>query len=260
MLAPDFGVRAPATHLLRSPEDVAAIASESRRLVVKPVYSRFASFTLVRPAADVLLRSVFPTAQTAWVAQDFVEGEERCSWTAFDAGRVAAHVCYRPVRRVGTGAGTLFESIEDAAVLRFVEAIGGALNLTGQAGFDYFAAGNGLHVLECNPRSTSGVHFFSDAPGVLALCLLPGEILQRVVVPAGRRFMVAGAVLPEILALRQGAIADFISSRDVVWRRDDPLPALAQLAVLATLGVRSLVLRKSLRQASTADIEWNGNP
>jgi hypothetical protein len=52
----------------------------------------------------------------------------------------------------------------------------------------------------------------------------------------------------------------FFGGRDVFFRADDPGPFLGQFAALASLSRRARRNRLSLVEASTLDIEWNGDP
>jgi hypothetical protein len=54
------------------------------------------------------------------------------------------------------------------------------------------------------------------------------------------------------------AVSDFISSRDVILRRGDAMPAVGQLFATAEILLRAIRFRISPLAATTADIEWNG--
>jgi hypothetical protein len=51
----------------------------------------------------------------------------------------------------------------------------------------------------------------------------------------------------------------FASARDVVYRRDDPRPFREQLLLLNELRRIARARGQTIMEASTADIEWNGN-
>ncbi|MEW6634549.1 MAG: hypothetical protein AB1440_27050, partial [Pseudomonadota bacterium] len=72
-LAEKLGLAVPETKLLRSPDDLRAVRGRSRELVFKPVWSRFASHVLLRPAPEKLA-AIAPSPAMPWVAQRFVEG------------------------------------------------------------------------------------------------------------------------------------------------------------------------------------------
>ena len=265
-LAADLPVRAPQTLLLESPDDLAALASQASEWVFKPAYSRFASRTIIRPS-PAALRAVRPTPQQPWVAQRFVTGREHCSFSILIDGRVRVTAAYHPRYRVGRGSGILFEPTNPPQLPAFLEAFGRVTRYTGQVGFDFIedAAGE-LHVLECNPRATSGIHLLGDQSRVLveALTGADGTALQ----PALRSKMVAFAMLvfaaPRLLARNPGALAEFVrdfrAADDVIVREGDRGPLVAQIPGFLEIVLRSIARRCSLLAAATSDIEWNGQP
>ncbi len=50
-----------------------------------------------------------------------------------------------------------------------------------------------------------------------------------------------------------------IKSKDALWRNNDFIPALLQFLSLAELLYLSIKNKQSIIEASTYDIEWNGN-
>lgn len=255
-----WSVEAPETRLLQRSEDAKALASESRDWVFKPAYSRFASRTLIRPDVSAV-RALRPTPEQPWVAQRFVAGDEHCSFSLLVEGRLCAHACYRPLYRVGRGSGIYFQPVQPDAVRRFVEAFGQATGYSGQVGFDFIADAAGrFHVLECNPRATSGIHLFDDQSGALVDALSGvGEPL----LPSPAPRMVALAMLLIAAPRQLGSAAfwrDYHAARDVILRGGDVGPLLAQLLGVGEIAARALVRRRGLLAASTADIEWDGQP
>src|SRR5690606_64311 len=80
-LARSAGIAAPETIVLESRAAVAALAGHGRALVLKPEYSRFGRRALVGPSAESLER-LAPEPEKRWVAQERIEGEELCVWSA----------------------------------------------------------------------------------------------------------------------------------------------------------------------------------
>ena len=109
------------------------------------------------------LAKVRPSSDAPWVAQRFVPGQEYCSFSVLVDGQLRAHSSYQPRYRVGRGSGIYFHSCAPAPIRAFLEQFGRATGYTGQVGFDFIEDQQGrFHVLECNPRATSGVHLFDD--------------------------------------------------------------------------------------------------
>src|SRR5690606_29354519 len=89
-----LGLEVPQTELLASPEDLARLGEAAREMVLKPVWSRFASRVLIRPEPRAL-KAVQPSAAAPWVAQEFLPGAEICAYALADQGRVTALALYR---------------------------------------------------------------------------------------------------------------------------------------------------------------------
>ncbi|QIH05244.1 MULTISPECIES: ATP-grasp domain-containing protein [unclassified Pseudomonas] len=256
-----WAVAAPPTRVLHDPAALQALVAEHDALVFKPAYSRFASQTLIRPSPAQLAK-VRPSAEAPWVAQRFVPGQEYCSFSVLVDGQLRAHSSYQPRYRVGRGSGIYFHSCAPAPIRAFLEQFGQATGYTGQVGFDFIEDQQGrFHVLECNPRATSGVHLFDDQRGQLVAALThpTDATLEATLEPR----MIALAML--LLAAPQRALShtfwqDYRQARDVIVQDGDRGPLTAQVLSLAEIIGRALTRRCGLLAASTADIEWNGQP
>lgn len=260
-----YEAAAAATYLLESQADVARLASQAKLLVFKPVWSRFANRVFICRSYSAL-SNLIPTKQEPWIAQDYLPGEELCCWAFMQGGKLLALSVYRPLYRVGHGAAIAFEGVEDGNIRSFVESYGQKLNWHGQISFDFRrdAAGQ-LHVLECNPRATSGVHFF-DATSGLATTIADGKpALPTSNVPM--TLPLAMAVFGLSAAYKNGGLAGVrrwykacSNMRSIAaWNGDRSLLPI-QLLSLCEIGVRALKGQMGVTAASTADIEWNGIP
>ena len=260
-------LRFPETRILQSRSDLERL-SRQQKWILKPAFSRFAAKTLVLDVGQKLT-NLEPSSDQVWLAQQFLEGQEMCSFAVVKAGRVQAFVLYRPVWRAGFGASVMFESLASndpvsLEALRMTSVIAEDCQFSGQIAFDFMQTDQGLFVLECNPRATSGVHLFAAEDRLERAYL---ENLKTPIVPAAqRRAMLA---LPMLLyglpsAFRAGRIgewwSDLRSTRDVIFDSGDPLPAFHQFSVALELLREAGHLNCSLLEASTSDIEWNGEP
>lgn len=256
----DWPVQAPPTRVLRSVADLDALRDDSRAWVFKPAYSRFATQTLVCPGAEAL-HQVLPDTAQPWVAQRFVAGREHCSYSLLVDGRVTAHACYHPRYRVGRGSGIWFEPTDPPAVREMVAHLGARTGYTGQVAFDIIEdAGGRCHVIECNPRATSGVHLLGAQPQALVQAVAGGGPM---LLGDGRPRMVALAMLlfgAPRRGLSRAFWQDFAQAGDVIARPGDRRPLPAQWLGLAEVIGRALGARSGLLAAATADIEWDGQP
>ncbi|MCP5080227.1 MAG: hypothetical protein GY948_00850 [Alphaproteobacteria bacterium] len=255
-----FGLEPPASWRVNTIQDLEKLKPQSRDLVFKPEWSRFGTSTLIRPSATAL-EPIVPTPISPWVAQEFVAGEELCAYAVATEGRVAALSIYRPTYRAGMGAGIFLKPVHDEAIAADVGAYVSATCWNGQISFDFCRDTAGRpRVLECNPRTTSGVHFFgkgSSLPGsMLAGAPCPPTVSHPLMIPA------AMWVYSLKKAIREGQLKtwwqDYSKARDALSWPGDRLPLHAQPLSLWELARHAWRDGTSLLAASTKDIAWNG--
>jgi len=256
---PDLSIRAPETHPLHSRKELDAfIAAEGDLLewVLKPAFSRFASEVWIRPAIGQT-GAITPTIDHPWLAQRFVSGRPLCTFTLAIDGKVTAHSTYEPRHRSGQGAGFFFEPVESPELLEFCSVIAARLGLTGQICFDFIAGPDGVRVIECNPRTTSGVHLFAQEDPFQFLdpnCnrLWPVDPTPRMVTFA--MLTEPGRGLSRWIDLTRG--------KDVVKPPHDRLTHAAGWRMFKELREREKALGPgaNMKAASTCDLEWNGEP
>lgn len=250
----------PETLLLRSLSDLDAVRGRAGSLVFKPVWSRFAEHVLIRPGPRGL-DAITPTEARPWVAQDFVDGEELCAYAVARDGQLLALSAYRGLARAGTGAAVAFAPVEDAGVAEFVTRFVADTGWTGQVSFDLTRKADGsILPLECNPRATSGLHFFRDGEAFARMLGEDRPVQADVTTPQGVRLALWAYGLPKAVA--SGNLAEFRRTLSLThelldWE-GDPGPKRAQLPALAEFAAVALRNRISLLAASTYDIEWNG--
>ena len=258
-------VQAPETHLVASQEELSPWIAHPQLSdwVFKPVYSRFASRTLVGPTGQEIAK-LCPTATDPWVAQRRIVGQEFSTYSLAHQGKLRAHACYRSKYRAGLGSGIYFLAVDDARIREFVQTFVAKQDFTGQLGFDLIQGQDGkLYVLECNPRATSGLHMLAVEPLASAFLECSGPLLEPTsMTPA----MLASVMLlfPIPQTLRRGGFLtlfkDMLAARDVMFAWNDPMPALlSPLSILEVL-VTACRTGKPLTRAATFDIEWNGEP
>ncbi len=261
MSAVNCDLNVPETILLMGQDDVLNAFTHWRELVLKPVYSRFASRTLIRPTLKEALSTL--KKGEPWVAQPFIRGQQFCSYSVCQQGRITAHAVYPTIFTAGQGATIAFHSVEHAGIFEWVRKFVKRYNVTGQMAFDFIQTPEGeLFALECNPRATSGAHLLTSHPRFVESffnadmdCITPEPNVSRML---GTAMLVYG--LPASIAngnFRAWA-QTFFHSDDVILDFNDPLPFLLQwwsILAYVSLGRREKI---SALAASTFDIEWNG--
>jgi hypothetical protein len=256
-LASRWGCGLPENHEITARADLDRFENP-QCYVFKPVYSRFASRTLIGPTIRELQR-LQPSVLDPWLVQTRVEGRELCVYNVADAGRLLLHVAYEPMFRIGVGASVYFSPVNNEELRLLSERIIGETNFTGQISFDVMETKTGLVALECNPRGTSGVHLAVQQPAALVASLL-GHSSDF---PSS--FIAAPRMLT--LPLLVNHPAGIFRSRDRRMMREakDALqaagvPLFAQAKAIAEMSWCAARRGMSIPQASTADIEWNGEP
>ena len=256
-----YNSHTPDTMLIRNRNDMLRAFAQWRKLVLKPVYSRFASRTLILPPIQKALSML--KFDSPWIAQEYIEGQAYCTYSVCHSGHITAHTTYPSHFTAGQGATIVFEHVDHPEIFEWVKSFVEAKQFTGQIAFDFIQTSAGqLFVLECNPRATSGVHLLASHPRFAESffnskmdCITPVD---------HRSYMLSTAMLVYGLpdAIRKNNLAQwmktFFSSKDVMFDFKDPLPFLLQFKSL--LAYLKLAREKNISplEASTFDIEWNG--
>ena len=261
-LAQDMGVAVPKTWLITTIDDLQSLPVPPEELVFKPVYSRFAVHTLIKPERHEL-KKVRPTVENPFVAQQFIEGKEFCSYAVARSGRLQAHALYEPIWRAGRSSSYYFAGAKREAIEIFTANFIKATNYTGQVAFDFIEAKNGkIYVLECNPRATSGMHLFLQQDNLAQAFT---EECSEVIYPSAaepRMLSTIMAVIGPLQALQTNRFGqfskDFFRAKDAVWNRKDPYPSFYGLIGLCAFLYLALKEGLTPMAASTFDIEWDG--
>lgn len=256
-----LGLATPDTWRIETPAAFDALPIAPQDLVLKPEFSRFATQTLIRPTRAQLAKAN-PTPARAWAAQRFVEGEELCLWSFARAGQLVASVVYRPIWRHGRAAAYAFEAVDCPAAIEIARSIAAADTLTGHLSFDLIVTPDGVIVsIECNPRAVSGLHLFDARPELACAMLGEGEAHPA----EGLRYLGPAMWLLGLpAAVRSGRVGvlarDIGGGRDAVGRPGDRRPVLGALLDATRFTAQALASWHSAAGATTADIEWNGEP
>lgn len=260
-LCEDLNLPIPRTHLITTPAELAAHVPNAGDLVFKPVWSRFGSQVLIRPKARKLLL-VQPTLKNPWVAQQYVDGTELCVYAIARAGKLIALSAYRGLVRAGPGAAICFAPENCEPLRGFVEKIVSATAWTGQISFDVMRTQDDRFLpLECNPRATSGLHFFTDWAAFSQAMFGQTDVVKPdVQTPQTLPLALWLYGLPMMLKKEQRLIfLDALRrSGDVMRWPSDRVGYGAQLRAVAEFAGIAFRHRISLERASTWGIEWNG--
>ncbi|MEZ5210324.1 ATP-grasp domain-containing protein [Gordonia sp. (in: high G+C Gram-positive bacteria)] len=215
-------------------------------------------------AGETAVEDIKPTADDPWLVQEFLVGEDRCSWSVVHEGEVVLHSCYRHPLAIDDRGGIVFESVDSPESLEAVQKIAKELNWTGQISMDYLATADGTHyMVECNPRPTAGCTVATADEFNTALFDPNG----LVVVPGGRKKMIKAAVLRDAILHPSRAKADFAAAKGakgVYDQRKDHMPLIySALSLRHVLAYRKAAgaerSKEQLVAAQFFDILYDGS-
>lgn len=253
-LALDYGLNAPKSWLLTTQEDKKKIP-ENETIVLKPVYSRFGSHVILKPSSKTIKE--LPLTRP-YLAQAFLPGKEYCSYAIADQGKILIHSCYHPKYTAGPAAGMYFEPASIPSITQFIAIFCERYNFSGQIAFDFILEENETFVLECNPRATSGFHLIANQ--ISWPSILQRQTQDSILSP--QPFMLGlGMWLHGFSHFRKNRkqfIADYRKAHDVLKEDAYPWLKLKSLITLADITLCMIKEKKSFHQASTDDIEFNG--
>ncbi len=256
-----YEVLSPETILLNHFHDIKKNVPKTIDYVFKPVFSRFASKTLISPN-DNDLKNINISPPKPWVAQKRIYGKEYSSYSIAYRGNLSLHCTYQCQYRAGKGAGIYFEAIEHQKILNFVNQFVQENQFHGQISFDFIENHEHCYVLECNPRATSGLHLISHLKK-LRDCFWGNQptLDER---PSTTKKMFGTAMLlyglPKISSISKlkQFKDDWKQANDVIFHKEDIWPSFYQFYSLLDIIGTSFFTGRTIHDVTTSDIEYNG--
>jgi hypothetical protein len=257
LAAAAMGLDVPETHALGSPE-AQALARRSP-VVVKLVHACGGRGMVRLKAGETL-----PDADRSRpaIVQRLVAGQEFSTCSIAHDGRVQSTVVYRGVLRSGAVA-VIFERVDHPAIAAWVERFVAATGWTGFVSFDFIVDADGRpFAIECNPRTTSGLHFWRN------------EDIARAVADPGfaprfrpeRRLQQFYATLTESRsAMKRGEpslpiLRALAATRDVSWTARDPMPFLTMIWTAWPIIRAARQRNVPFGEVATLDVGWTDEP
>ena len=193
------------------------------------------------------------------IVQERIKGEELSSCSLCVQGEIRGTAIYRASVISGTVA-VGFSRIEEARIHAFAARYAAATQWTGFLSFDFMRdMSDQIFALECNPRLTSGVHFFETddlAPAILnqssQLRLREESDLQQF----WSCLQEAQGALPNVFGFARKLRA-MSQRRDVTYTSSDPLPLLTMPWTARALLRRAARDHVPMAVAASADIGWS---
>jgi hypothetical protein len=228
--------------------------------LVKREYCRFGT-DVYKELTPKTLHKINFDGIAKYLVQDTVSGTEYCTYSIIKNHKLLAFNIYKPVYRIRNASGIYFENHYDQGIHDFLTRFAENYPFEGQVGFDLIVNDEGIYLIDCNPRCTSGIHLLHDKN--LAQCITNETPLSpdKTNHSATIKFMMTLSTLPA--AIGKGTFRqwrqDMKKAREVVFARQDKGFFFYSLLSLFELIGRAIKHRISLRAASTRDIEWDGD-
>jgi len=249
------GLSAPETCNLGSHE--AHALGQAGPVIIKPRHSCAGGGVVKFAQGANLPENVEPYA--AMIVQRCISGAEYSVCALAHEGCVQISAIYRGAIMSGSVA-VSFERVEHEAIEAWVERFVRCANWTGFISFDFIVDDSGAPWgIECNPRLSSGVHFFE-----------PDDIASGMLDPAAPMRLRAQKRLQQFwpcLSETQASFGDWprfrangrllSSVRDVTWAARDPWPLLGQIWSSWPIIDLARRLKISFGEAASRDIVWN---
>ncbi|MGL5626119.1 MAG: ATP-grasp domain-containing protein [Candidatus Rhabdochlamydia sp.] len=239
----------PETHLWKGEE------KPEGKWILKPIYSRFAAQVQV-------IVETWPKWENSpsnpLIAQAYVDGEKLCSYSICHKGRISAHGVYKVLHSMGIGSAICFQSILAPDVDDFIHRFVAEIDFTGQIAFD-FIRGDKLYCLECNPRTTSGIHLFERTKSLADSFFNEVEILRpkSQVIFHEHLFMLWYGIKQKECFSKQ-FWQHFFTGKNPLWMKGDNRVLAAMPIMLLDAAKRTLFQGQGFHQAMSHDIEYNG--
>jgi hypothetical protein len=237
--------------------------SKPQDSVVKPVHTRFGHDALIGP--ERMTRSDYMQNN---VVQERLRGEEICSTAILYKGEIFGFSAYRSNWRVGN-ASVHFDpspTWEDCgAQLRTYSALIGAhMGYTGILSLDAIGKDGAMHVIEVNPRATSGLHLFRD-PEALFNALTGQGRVQTSTLPLMLKLAAASQMPWEFIRKGSRLRSEMNRCNDAMSFLPYQVGFRNQLRTFKTLMRRAKVAGEpagwngeGASRATVWDIAWNG--
>ncbi|MCY4524541.1 MAG: ATP-grasp domain-containing protein, partial [Halobacteriovoraceae bacterium] len=170
--ARDLGLAVPETERIPRRDDLQKMDLNTNNWVLKPEFSRFASDTVLnKKELNHWMKKRKWTRQN-WIRQRKIKGEEFSSYGICVNGDIKLHVVYKSLFRAGKGAGIAIKKANIPTIEKWVYSFVKKISYTGQIAFDFILTDDGRALaIECNPRATTGIHFWARAPHLVGNAL-----------------------------------------------------------------------------------------
>ncbi|KAM3415254.1 hypothetical protein BST61_g8784 [Cercospora zeina] len=246
--AKQLGLLVPQSFLCAGPDDLTALPLDQCQsgIALRPCLGHeYSGLHHLKPGGPIPTELDF-SEDSRYVAQEWLEGDEYCSYSVVRDGHVEATGCYPVTERHDGSKRELLQQQFHPGVYEYIQHfVANVPPFSGQIAFDFVETANGLYAIECNVQATAGLHLWSNTPWLAKAITgtLPKDDIERPIRPPKRlqghesRYR----VMPRMLKW-QNEDASFgawlkhmrrvVFTRDVTRDWGDPMPTVAQPLLL----------------------------
>lgn len=264
--ASDFNV--PKSLLVsNSNEASSAITSIGYPVILKPIFSRFGSYTKVINGSHELseLNSITINKNNQWIIQELIPGNNVSAYAVFQCGNFVVYSSYSSKYHFGLGTMIYFSPVYNEQILQNIKNLGKSLNLTGSFGFDFIEKNNGtMYVLECNPRVTNGgLALFTNNP-VSFTERITGTETSLLMSSISNPPMIGSAMISyafkkvRSFSTFKKWLKDYMRGRTIIFSWSDIIPALMFPIIMLLLPFEAKKEGFSLKEMFSTGILYDG--
>ncbi|MEU0498441.1 ATP-grasp enzyme [Mycobacterium sp. NPDC006124] len=258
LTAGSLGLRVPDFHRITDPQQVVDFDfPPGRTYILKRIaYNPVGRMDLTPLSAQTpdrnaaFARSLPISLDDPWILQEFVEGQEYCTHGTVRNGRLQVYGCCE-----SSAFQINYADVDKPEIRSWVERFTSALDITGQASFDFIEAADGhAYAIECNPRTHSAITMFYDHPEVAAAYLDEGHPVITPLPGARPTYWIYHEVWRLLTQPNRAArLATILGGKDAIFAWWDPLPYL----LVHHLQIPSLLLANLWARRGWSRIDFN---
>lgn len=268
-LLEELNIPVPKTHYISDKKELSEI--DLPAYVLKPCYSR-ASLQVYLVNQENAIPDISPEITKPWVAQEWLTGNNYCSFSICFEGRITAHSVYpmdfvkKTKSKLSSTVGSYclsFCSIRHEKIFQWIKNFVEKINFTGHIAFDFIELDDGrLYAIECNPRTTSGICLFSVKDRIDQAYTGENPELIEAKLGTKKQIIIANMFLGWQSAVNCGKfllyLCNVLSSKDVIFSLKDIKPFLMQPLVWCKQLQTSIALKKRIVESYSHDLDFNG--
>ncbi|MEE3343224.1 MAG: ATP-grasp domain-containing protein [Bacilli bacterium] len=157
-LVKELNIKTPNTKLVKTHSDILEYIKKYNKIILKPVYSRFASEIIIVDKNNIKTIENL-SLERNYIMQEYIEGTSKCSLSIFKKNKEIVSLLYDSELIIRTGSLVSIRTIDmNKQITEIITKIVNKIKYDGVICFDFIETKKGeIYILECNPRLTTGI-------------------------------------------------------------------------------------------------------